>query len=104
MTTPNGYSLKRIIRFLQGEGLGENPFEEFNKLSRFGYRGHIREYSAKELKIFLEKTEFNVKDVFYVYYPHRGLKKKPFLSFIAKVIYTLFPRIRSHLIIMASRK
>lgn len=49
LTTPNGYSLKRIVIFLRGGGLGENPFEEFNKLTKIGHRGHIREYSCREI-------------------------------------------------------
>ena len=104
LTTPNGYSIKRIAKFLIGKGLGENPFYEFNKLNGVGYRGHIREYSAKELTEFLEKKGFVVKRIFYVYYPHLGLRKKPFLSFMIKSIYKLFPLIRSHLIIISTKK
>lgn len=104
LTTPNGYSLKRIAKFLTGGGLCENPFREFNYVNELGCRGHIREYSTKELTEFLEKIGFNVKKVFYVFYPHLGLKTKPLLSYMIKLIYKIFPRIRSHLIIITNKR
>jgi len=64
LTTPNLYSLVKIIAFLSGRGFND-PYEEFNKLHSLGHVGHIREYSTREVKKFLENTGFKIIDVKY---------------------------------------
>jgi len=103
LTTPNGYSIKRIINFLKGKGASENPFDEFDKLNTVGHRGHIREYSVYELKDFLKKSGFKVEYIYYISFDHLRLKSKPFLSLIIKFLYWMLPKFRSHIIIIAKK-
>lgn len=103
LTTPNGYSIKRLYNFMMGRGASENPFDEFNKINTVGHRGHIREYCVYELKDFLKKSGLLIKDVHYVSFDHLGLKNKPFLSSVVKLIYFTFPKFRSHLVIIARK-
>lgn len=101
LTTPNGYSLKCIGNFVLGRGLSENPFREFNLMNTHCYRGHIREYSMGELKDFLQKTNFKIEDSFYISYEHVGLRNKNLLRIFSKFIYFIFPKFKSHIIIIA---
>lgn len=64
LTTPNLYSLVKIIAFLSGRGFND-PYEEFEKLHTLGHVGHIREYSTREVKKFLGNTGFKIVDVKY---------------------------------------
>ena len=104
LTTPNGYSLKRVIHFLSGNGLGEDPFEQFNRLLLLGHYGHIREYSLSELKIFLEKTGFDIKKVYFVYFGHQRFKKNKIVNFVLKIFYKIFYFLRPHIVIISTKK
>lgn len=104
LTTPNGYSVKRVANFILGRGLSENPYREFDLLNRLGYRGHIREYSLGEVNDFLKKTGFLIQKSKYISFVHYGLKKSVILKDIVNVIYLLFPPLRSHFVIIARRK
>lgn len=104
LTAPNGYSIKRIFNFLMGKGLSENPYREFNLFNQLGYRGHIREYSAKEMINFLENTGFFIIKTEYISYQHMRLRNSPINSLFIKIIYFLFSNFRSHIIIIANKK
>ena len=95
LTTPNLYSLDKIIRFLLGKGFND-PYEEFKKLYTLGHMGHIREYSTYEIKKFLEKTGFNVIHVIYKYY---NKSRNPILD----TGYSLIPRFRPFQIVICKK-
>jgi len=57
LSTPNLYQIRNVIKFNLGKGI-DNPYKEFMKLYTLGHMGHIREYSVKQIKIFLYNTEF----------------------------------------------
>ena len=40
--TPNAYSPKRILKFIKGKGLGDDPYESSKALESLGYNTHIR--------------------------------------------------------------
>ncbi len=103
LATPNGYSLKRIIYFLLGRGLGPDPFEGFNECILTGHHGHIREYSVRELKIFLKNIGFNIKSIDFVYYGHYKFRNHPLMSSILKLFYKIFYFFKPHLIIIARK-
>jgi len=104
LTTPNAYSLKRIVHFLLGKGLGENPYDEFDKLNWVGHLGHIREYSKIELKFFLKKTGFRIEKVIFEYYGHKRFEKNRIISLCLSIFYFLSPPFRSHIIIIAKKE
>jgi SAM-dependent methyltransferase len=99
LSTPNLYAWKNITAFLKGKGLG-NPYEQFEKLYTLGHMGHVREYSSTEVKLFLEKSGFEVIKINYKTYDtykkfYRGLRKK--------IIYKVMPFFRPYLIFIAAK-
>ncbi len=67
LTTPNLYTLPNMISFFFGRSIND-AYEEFEKIHTLGHMGHIREYSTKEVKRFLEHAGFEIMDVRYVQY------------------------------------
>jgi SAM-dependent methyltransferase len=58
LTTPNLYRLGNIASFALGRGLTFDPIREYGKLRSVGHMGHIREYTASEIRRFLERAGF----------------------------------------------
>lgn len=58
LSTPNLYSIPTYINFILGKGF-DDPYEQFDKIEKFGHMGHVREYSVKQLKKFLRNTGYN---------------------------------------------
>ena len=66
LTTPNLYSLKNIVSFLRGRGIGTTtPYRAFKQLDTVGHMGHVREYSTREILEFLAHTGFVADEVQY---------------------------------------
>lgn len=59
LTTPNLYSAQNIARFLTGRSIAD-PIVEFGKLRRVGHMGHVREYSARQMRQILAAHGFSV--------------------------------------------
>jgi len=64
LTTPNLYSIHKIIMFNLGMSFN-NAYFEFKKMEKYGYMGHIREYSTKEMRLLLEEAGFKIIKVLY---------------------------------------
>ncbi len=60
LTTPNVYSLPSLARFLLGKSVAD-PLSEFGKLRALGHMGHVREYSAREVRRFVEASGFAIE-------------------------------------------
>lgn len=54
LTTPNLYKLENFFSFNTGRGFKFGSREEWEKEKELGHRGHVREYSGKELKDFFQ--------------------------------------------------
>ncbi len=78
LTTPNVYALHKVIRFLLGRSFN-NPYEEFIKVENFGYMGHIREYSNREIKDILSRSGFSCRVT--IYRKFDDFAKHPYLQF-----------------------
>lgn len=99
LTTPNVYSLPSLGRFLLGKSIAD-PVVEFSKLRQVGHMGHVREYSAREVRRFLESSGFAVQSTDYRYHANaRGWKRKLLL-----VAYRLVPRRFRREIVIVARK
>jgi|GEM_PF-522479 len=97
LSTPNLKSINGIMDFLHQDiaySIASDMYTEYKKLLDLGHMGHIREYTAKEICIFLEKIGFNIEKIVfrgaYLYNndPKRCLVKliprlSPFISVIA---------------------
>jgi SAM-dependent methyltransferase len=62
LSTPNLYSITTIINFLLGKGF-DDPYEQFDKIEKYGHMGHVREYSVSQVRKFLEKTGYELVEV-----------------------------------------
>jgi len=67
LSTPNLYTLHKIIMFLFGRSFN-NALGELNKVKSTGYMGHIREYSNKEIKMILESCGYKIKEIYFKKY------------------------------------
>lgn len=98
LSTPSPFSFSRFQRFLQGKNYFD-IYKEYSKLDSAGHMGHIREYSKKELKVFLEKMGFVVKKVYMEHY-QRFSKR----NFIYNIIISLFKRTRPYQVLICYKK
>lgn len=99
LTTPNVYSLPSLGRFVLGRSIAD-PVAEFGKLRNVGHMGHVREYSAREVRRFLEASGLAVESVDYRYHANpRGWKGK-----VLHMAYRLAPRrFRRELVFVAAK-
>lgn len=87
LSTPNLYSISNIVKFILGKGGPSDPYKQFEKLYTKGHMGHIREYSTKEVKKFLENTGFEIVKVFYKFYGGEKVnKEKKVISTLEKIV------------------
>lgn len=97
LTTPNFYRLGNVARFLLGQGLSNDPIHEYEKLSSVGHMGHVREYTASELRALLHHTGFEVVSVTRHIVPsHRGRW--------VDLLHWALPRLRPELVVVARRR
>ena len=100
LTTPNLYSLSTIISFSRGQGFN-NPYEEFQKLHNLGHMGHVREYSTKEVRQFLENTGFELIDVEYKAYNQSNHRK--IIVPIVNLFHNTIPASRPFQVVIAKK-
>lgn len=109
LTTPNLYALHKIFMFNLGKSFND-AYEEFNKLSVYGYIGHIREYSAQEVKKFLENTGFKIEKIIYrhdySFFKYAGIKNIciKLIGLIIDLLMVVNPYWRRHVAIIAKKK
>jgi SAM-dependent methyltransferase len=99
LTTPNLYAVQQIVRFLVGRGIGD-PLAEFVKLRTLGHMGHVREYSHREMRRFLDYAGFEIEQVRFKHYYYGGGKR----GLAKRVIFALAPaRLHSYQVIVARK-
>jgi SAM-dependent methyltransferase len=94
LTTPNLYRLGNIARFALGRGLAFDPIREYGKLRSVGHMGHVREYTALEMRRFLEGAGFTTVEVAMRATPSRRGK-------FVDAVQRLLPGTRSELVVTA---
>lgn len=99
LTTPNLYAVGNIWWYLTGRSIDNSPFKEYLKLEKLGHMGHVRIYSAREVREFLFHTQFEVDKVIFRYFYKQGK-----ISFLFNMIYMLIPNWRPQLVIVAAKK
>lgn len=88
LSTPNLRSLYGIKNFLFNNlcySCSPGVYSQYEKLETLGHMGHVREYTSKEVVIFLEKIGFSVQELVY-----RGRFGTGFEQALAR----LFPSVR----------
>ena len=94
LTTPNLYRLGNIVSFALGRGLAFDPIREYGKLRSVGHMGHVREYTASEIRRFLEGAGFTTIEVGMRATPSRRGK-------LVDAVQWLLPGTRSELVVTA---
>lgn len=102
LSTPNLYSIKGIVNFLfkrKAYSCAHSLSHEWLKIEKIGHMGHIREYTAKEVCIFLEDFGFTCEKIFYRGRLNRG-KSKFIYNFLGRII----PSWRPNMLIIFKKK
>ena len=99
LTTPNVYSLPSLARFLLGRSVAD-PLSEFGKLRALGHMGHVREYSAREVRRFVEASGFTVDWLDFRFDAANPSRKKRILNWA----YYCVPRRFHRDIVLVARK
>ncbi len=97
LSTPNLRSLGGIMNFLlrgKAHSCSEGIYEEYAKLRHLGHMGHVREYTLVELRTFLERMGFDVREV---------IARGRYAPRWKRLATYLFPRLRPFLGIVATR-
>jgi SAM-dependent methyltransferase len=95
LTTPNIRSVEGLLRFLlagRSISCGGGIYDEYRKLHTLGHMGHVREYTLREVREFLQAMGFTVEQIV-----HRGRyagwrhlietaapRLRPFMQFVAR--------------------
>jgi SAM-dependent methyltransferase len=98
LSTPNLRSLKGIVNFLyKSEAwsvVGDGVYAQYKHLRDTGWMGHVREYTAKEVKDFLAHIGFKTEIVIF-----RGEYANP----LAHAISAVFPSLKQSFSIIARK-
>lgn len=106
LTTPNLYAFHKVVMFNLGKSFN-NAYEELKKTETFGYMGHIREYSNKEIREILAKSGFTVKATLFRKYnnfsDHPFFKFLPLniLAFLLDVTIKMLPSLRPFQVVIS---
>lgn len=97
LTTPNLYSARRILRYFLGRGVSDGGvIQEFEKVERSGFVGHVSTYCRKDVRDFLEYGGFQpIRWKFQAYQPD-----KPWWL---RLFYRVFPGFRPSMIVIAQK-
>lgn len=98
MSTPNIHYIMNIVSLIRRNGIHNlyDGYDEWKKLDRLGYPGHVRIYSADELEKFLVNTGFTTEEILYNGYPRN--RKAQILHPLCKFV----PWMRQRITIVAS--
>ena len=91
LTTPNLYALRSILSLVGGNGF-DDPYEQFRKLHTLGHMGHVRVYTARQIRDFLAAAGFRELEVYYRFFKSRRRALGPLID----AAYWLLPPWRPH--------
>jgi len=94
LVTPNLYRLGNVVSFALGRGLAFDPIHKYGKLRRRGHMGHVREYTASEIRRFLAGAGFTTVEVSTRAAPSRRGK-------LVDAVHRLLPGVRTELVVTA---
>ena len=108
LTTPNLYAIHKIFMFNFGRSFND-AYSEFEKVYTYGYTGHIREYSTREIKKFLEKTNFKVISIsyesYYSFFNYAGFNNIfiRLVGLLVDLLMVINPYWRRHIAVIATK-
>jgi SAM-dependent methyltransferase len=93
MSTPNGLSMHALYQIMKKRQIGPSIHFEYEKLTRIGHMGHVREYAVNEVLEFLAAMNFEVPEIIYRGRYHNRFpdlilrtfnRLRPFVSFVIR--------------------
>jgi 2-polyprenyl-3-methyl-5-hydroxy-6-metoxy-1,4-benzoquinol methylase len=103
LTTPNGLGLYGVWEKLHGR-TGSDPVFEWSKLETLGHMGHVREYSASEVRRILETSGLAVVEQFYRHAISRRSLKSRAAGLVKSCLTTVMPYLGDELVFVAKRR
>jgi SAM-dependent methyltransferase len=97
LSTPNLRSMVGIANFLlvgRAYSCSARPYREYSKLRTIGHMGHVREYTPREVREFLEAIGFRVQKTIF-----RGTSGFALADAVGRIV----PPLRSFVSVLASR-
>lgn len=105
ISTPNLSSLRKRIHFVQGKSILPYSREDIGTAlysdGRNEYRGHVREYTASELKLLLQQSGFEIIDRFFFMFPLPQVAT--IRERIVRLLARLSPTLQDQIVICASK-
>jgi 2-polyprenyl-3-methyl-5-hydroxy-6-metoxy-1,4-benzoquinol methylase len=103
VTTPNGLGLYGVWERLNGL-TGSDPVLEWSKLETLGHMGHVREYSASEVRGMLEASGFTVIEQFYRHSISRRSLKSRVAGLVKSCVTRVLPFLGDELVFVARKR
>lgn len=103
MTTPNLTSITNIDSYLS-TGMITDIYDAFETLETRGHMGHVREYTAAEVRSLLEQTGFNVQSQQYHDWPWLQARDRTLKFNLGLLASRIIPRLRIFQVALATPK
>jgi SAM-dependent methyltransferase len=99
LATPNLFAYRRLVGLIRtGVVIGAEPFEQYRKLETVGHMGHVRIYSAAEVRKLLAAIGFEPTETIYCNRATRGWTPR---ALAARVLCSIFPALRAGYTVVA---
>jgi SAM-dependent methyltransferase len=102
LTTPNGIGLYGVWEKAHGR-TGSDPVDQWSKLTKLGHMGHVREYSAREVRRVLTACGFDVVEQFYRRASRRTSVRSTVASSVRGCATTILPFLGDELVFVVRR-
>lgn len=107
LSTPNARSFRGLRGLLlhgRSAHIGPSVYDEYEKLTRFGHMGHVREYTETELREFLERIGFEIETSRYRFAkPLAPLARRGATAHLEAVVTRALPSLKPLLTLFARR-
>ena len=96
LSTPNVRSCRGLWKLLFHHAschIGSDIYDEYEKLTRFGHMGHVREYTAREVSRLMTKMGWATRKIIYRQYGPSIRRSFPVvaMSLIERTVYCVVP-------------
>lgn len=96
LSTPNVRSCRGLWKLLVHHAschIGSDIYDEYDKLTRFGHMGHVREYTAREVSRFMTKVGWKTRKIIFRHYGPSIRRSFPVvaMSLFERTVYRVTP-------------
>ncbi|MFH0981082.1 MAG: class I SAM-dependent methyltransferase [Planctomycetota bacterium] len=99
LLTPNFRSLRgfwMLARHHSGTTVGGNLYDQYNYMRLYGFMGHVREYAAREVSVFLPRIGLTTERIIFRYYgpPLNNPLPLALCALLERTVCAVFPSLR----------